>query len=62
MQQAVNRLSQFMEGSGVRCPPVIFTSDWPPKLDSQVIEKIDESLEKRISAQNQITFIRWQET
>ena len=51
MQQAVNRLSQFMEGSGVRCPPVIFTSDWPAKLDRQVIEKIDESLEKRISAQ-----------
>ena len=51
MQQAVNKLSQFMEGSGVRCPPVIFTSDWPAKLDRQVIEKIDESLEKRISAQ-----------
>ena len=27
MQQAVNRLTEFMEGSGVRCPPVIFTSD-----------------------------------
>ena len=51
MQQAVNKLSQFMEGSGVRCPPVIFTSDWPAKLDRQVVEKIDESLEKRISAQ-----------
>ena len=51
MQQAVNRLSQFMEGSGVRSPPIIFTTDWPAKLDRQVIEKIDESLEKRISAQ-----------
>ena len=51
MQQAVNRLSQFMEGSGVRSPPIIFTTDWPAKLDRQVIEKIDESLEKRINAQ-----------
>lgn len=51
MQQAVARLSQFMEGSGVRCPPVIFTSDWPAKLDRQVIEKIDESLARRISTQ-----------
>ena len=51
MQQAVNKLAEFMEGSGIRCPPIIFTSDWPAKLDRQVIEKIDESLEKRISAQ-----------
>jgi len=51
MQQAVNKLSEYMEGSGIRCPPIIFTSDWPAKLDRQVIEKIDESLEKRISAQ-----------
>ena len=51
MQQAVNRLTEFMEGSGVRCPPVIFTSDWPAKIDRQVIEKIDENLVKRISAQ-----------
>ena len=51
MQQAVNKLAEYMEGSGIRCPPIIFTSDWPAKLDRQVIEKIDESLEKRISAQ-----------
>ena len=51
MQQAINKLAEFMEGSGIRCPPIIFTSDWPAKLDRQVIEKIDESLEKRISAQ-----------
>ena len=51
MQQAVNRLTEFMEGSGVRCPPVIFTSDWPAKIDRQVIEKVDENLVKRISAQ-----------
>ena len=51
MQQAVNQLAEFMEGSGVKCPPVIFTSDWPAKIDRQVIEKIDENLAKRITAQ-----------
>ena len=51
MQQAVNKLSTFMEGTGVKCPPIIFTTDWPAKLDRQVVEKIDENLEKRISAQ-----------
>ena len=58
MQQAVNRLSQFMEGSGVRCPPVIFTSDcaWP-KLDRQVLEKIDESLEKRTNLCTEVRII-----
>ena len=28
-----------------------FTSDWPAKIDRQVIEKVDENLVKRISAQ-----------
>lgn len=51
MQQAVNKLSEFMDGSGVRCPPIIFTSEWPAKIDRQVIEKVDENLEKRISSQ-----------
>ncbi len=51
MQQAIKRLSEFMEGSGVKCPPVIFTSDWPAKIDRQVIDKIDESLQSRINAQ-----------
>ena len=51
MQQAVNQLAEFMDGSGIRCPPVIFTSDWPAKIDRQVIEKVDENLGKRISAQ-----------
>ena len=51
MQQAVNKLGEFMEGSGVKNPPVIFTSDWPAKIDRQVIDKIDSALEKRINAQ-----------
>lgn len=51
MQEAVNRLAEFMDGSGIRCPPVIFTSEWPAKLDRQVIEKIDENLANRINAQ-----------
>ncbi|MDG1549453.1 MAG: hypothetical protein P8Q94_05325 [Candidatus Poseidoniaceae archaeon] len=51
MQQAVNKLGEFMEGSGVKNPPVIFTSDWPAKIDRQVIDKIDSGLEKRINAQ-----------
>ena len=38
MQQAVNDLGEFMEGSGVKNPPVIFTSDWPAKIDRQVID------------------------
>jgi len=40
-----------MEGSGVKNPPVIFTSDWPAKIERQVIDKIDSALEKRINAQ-----------
>ena len=51
MQHAVNKLSEFMDGCGIRCPPVIFTSEWPAKIDRQVIEKVDENLEKRISSQ-----------
>ena len=51
MQQAVNKLGEFMEGSGVKNPPVIFTSDWPAKIDRQIIDKIDSALEKRINAQ-----------
>ncbi|MBQ59070.1 MAG: hypothetical protein CMA66_00815 [Euryarchaeota archaeon] len=51
MQQAVNKLGEFMEGSGVKNPPVIFTSDWPAKIDRQVVDKIDSALEKRINAQ-----------
>ena len=37
--------------AGLRCPPIIFTSEWPAKIDRQVIEKVDENLEKRISSQ-----------
>jgi hypothetical protein len=51
MQQAVNKLGEFMEGSGVKNPPIIFTADWPAKIDRQVIDKIDSALEKRINAQ-----------
>lgn len=51
MQQAVNKLGEFMEGSGVKNPPIIFTADWPAKIDRQVIDKIDSALEKRINTQ-----------
>ena len=60
MQQAVNKLSEFMDGSGVRCPPIIFTSEWPAKIDRQVIEKVDENLEKRISSQKSDHIYKWQ--
>ena len=35
MHEATNRLAELLEGTGVKCPPVIFTSDWPAKIDRQ---------------------------
>ena len=50
MHEATNRLAELLEGTGVKCPPVIFTSDWPAKIDRQVIDRLDASLEKKIQA------------
>lgn len=50
MHEATNRLAELLEGTGVKCPPVIFTSDWPAKIDRQVIDRLDTSLEKKIQA------------
>ena len=59
MQQAVNKLAEFMDGSGLGALDN-FTSEWPAKIDRQVIEKVDENLEKRITHKNPITSTTWQ--
>ena len=51
MQEATNQLSELLQGTGVRCPPVIFTSDWPAKVDRGVIDGIDSALEEKLKAQ-----------
>ena len=51
MQDAVNQLGILLEGTGIRCPAIIFTNDWPAKVDRQVIDKIDSALEEKLKAQ-----------
>lgn len=51
MQEATNKFSELLQGTGIRSPPVIFTSDWPAKIDRQVIDRIDTALEEKLKAQ-----------
>jgi DNA mismatch repair protein MutS2 len=52
MQEAVNQFAEFLEGTGIRCPPILFNNDWPAKVDRQVIDKVDSALEDRLKAQH----------
>jgi len=51
MQEATNQFSELLQGTGIRSPAVIFTSDWPAKIDRQVIDRIDSALEEKLKAQ-----------
>ena len=49
MEAAKQRLSEELEGTGVRVPYSIFTKDWPAKIDRKVIDELDTALGAKLA-------------
>ncbi len=50
MQKARDAMVAFLEPAKIRCPYDLFTSQWPAKIDRQVVDGIDASLEAKLKA------------
>jgi len=50
MQKARDAMVAFLEPAKIRCPYDLFTNQWPAKIDRQVVDGIDASLEAKLNA------------
>jgi DNA mismatch repair protein MutS2 len=50
MEAAKQRLSEALEGTGVRVPYSIFTKDWPAKINRKVIDELDTALSANLAS------------
>jgi hypothetical protein len=48
MEKAKQTMIQTLEGTGVRCPYDIFSSQWPAKINRKTIDEIDQALETKL--------------
>ena len=48
MEKAKQTMVQTLEGTGVRCPYDIFSSQWPAKINRKTIDEIDQALETKL--------------
>ena len=48
MEKAKQTMVQMLEGTGVRCPYDIFSSQWPAKINRKTIDEIDHALETKL--------------
>tara|TARA_B100000459_G_scaffold140682_1_gene99876 strand:- start:1395 stop:3386 length:1992 start_codon:yes stop_codon:yes gene_type:complete len=48
MEKAKQTMIETLEGTGVRCPYDIFSSQWPAKINRKAIDEIDSALETKL--------------
>jgi DNA mismatch repair protein MutS2 len=48
MEKAKQTVVQMLEGTGVRCPYDIFSSQWPAKINRKTMDEIDHALETKL--------------
>ena len=48
MEKAKQTMVETLEGTGVRCPYDIFSSQWPAKINRKTIDEIDQALETKL--------------
>tara|TARA_B110000305_G_scaffold76792_1_gene86260 strand:- start:2871 stop:4862 length:1992 start_codon:yes stop_codon:yes gene_type:complete len=48
MEKAKQTVVEMLEGTGVRCPYDIFSSQWPAKVNRKTIDEIDHALETKL--------------
>tara|TARA_B110000444_G_scaffold260425_1_gene307337 strand:+ start:46711 stop:48702 length:1992 start_codon:yes stop_codon:yes gene_type:complete len=48
MEKAKQTMVETLEGTGVRCPYEIFSSQWPAKINRKTIDEIDQALETKL--------------
>ena len=48
MEKAKQTMVETLEGTGVRCPYDIFSSQWPAKINRKTIDEIDHALETKL--------------